>query len=77
MKIRRLSRGRIEAYNRQVRIRLEPQSGKNASRVIVFKLKPNRFYASRSVFEVQRPISIHEVIELYGGVESIAMLMPA
>ena len=76
MKTRRLSRGRIEAYNNQIRIRLEALPGRDISRVTIYRLKPNRFYAARRQFEVQQPISIHEVVELYGGIESISMLTP-
>jgi len=76
MKTRRLSRGRIEAYNRQLRIRLEPLPGKDVSRVTIYRLKPNRFYAARRQFELQQPISIQEVVEIYGGIESISMLTP-
>lgn len=77
MKTRRLSHGRIEAYNDQVRIRLEPLLGKEISLVTIFRLKPNGFYAARRRFEVQQPISIQEVVELYGGFESIASLTSA
>jgi hypothetical protein len=76
MKTRRLSRGRMEAYNSQVRIRLEHSPGKDISKVTIYRLKPNRYYAARRQFEVQQPITIQEVVEIYGGIESISMLTP-
>ena len=76
MKTRRLSRGRTEAYNRKVRIRLEPLPGGETSRVTIYQLKPNRFFSARRQFEMQQPVSIQEVVELYGGFESIANISP-
>lgn len=73
MKTRRLSQGMIEAYNNRFRIRLKPLPGAEHALVIIYHLKENGFYRSRTEFKVENGITIAQLIELTETLESAAV----
>lgn len=64
MKTRRLSQGMVEAYNNRLRIRLKPLPNADYALVIIYSLKQNKFYRSRTILKVERGLTIDQVIEL-------------
>lgn len=64
MKTRRLTQGMVEAYNSRLRIRLKPLPDADYALVIIYSLKENKFYHSRTILKVDSGLSIDQVIEL-------------
>ena len=69
MKTRRLSQGMVEAYNSRLRIRLKPLPDADYALVIIYSLKQNKFYRSRTILKVERGLTIEQVVELCGAME--------
>ncbi|PSR11986.1 MAG: hypothetical protein DA408_18005 [Bacteroidetes bacterium] len=69
MKTRRLSQGRIEVYNDRVRIRLQPRPACPTARVTFFLLKSNGYHYSKTVLEIQQPVTIQDIVKLYHALE--------
>ncbi|MGH1437087.1 MAG: hypothetical protein ACRBG0_21795 [Lewinella sp.] len=67
MKTRKLSRGMVEAYNERLRIRLQPSSDPAMALVTIFELKPNGYTKARRVLHVSQPITIEQLIAVYGA----------
>ncbi|WP_367392975.1 hypothetical protein [Lewinella sp. LCG006] len=66
MKIRKLSGGMVEAYNERLRIRLQPLSDPTTALVIISQLKPNGYTRARNVLRVAQPITLEQLMEVYG-----------
>jgi hypothetical protein len=67
MKTRKLSRGVVEAYNKRLRIRLQPSSDPTKALVIISQLKPNGYTKARDILHVSQPITMEQLIEVYGA----------
>jgi hypothetical protein len=66
MKTRTLSQGRIvEAYNKQLRIRLHRPPDQSVAIVTIFHLKPNGYYYRKTAIRLQQPVNLRELIETY------------
>lgn len=72
MKTRKLSRGMVEAYNDRLRIRLQPSTDPTIALVIISKLKPNGYTKDRRVIQVSQPVTIKNLIKVYGAFADIA-----
>ena len=69
MKTRRLSQGMVEAYNDRLRIRLKPLPGADYALVIIYELKRNKFYRSRTEIKVDSKLTLDHIIQIYGVLE--------
>lgn len=66
IKTRTLSRGSIvEAYNKQLRIRLHRLPDQSVTIVTIFHLKPNGYYYRKTAIRLQQPVNLQELIEAY------------
>lgn len=72
MKTRKLSRGMVEAYNERLRIRLQPSTDPTIALVTIFQLKPNGYTRARRVIQVSQPITIEELMQVYGAFADVA-----